>query len=91
MWEGARLFLPEAAGYVEIRSERSLVRLLAVGGLSDLRRAADRRRRRRIQEEEERSEEAPDVLARAGGWFKPARLKLAAASHSALDSLQAPE
>ena len=57
MWEGARLSLPEAAGYVEIRSERSLVQLLAVGGLSDLRRAADRRRRRRIQEEEERSEE----------------------------------
>ena len=57
MWEGARLFLPEVAGYVEIRSERSLVRLLAVGGLSDLRRAADRRRRRRIQEEEERFEE----------------------------------
>ena len=35
--------------------------------------------------------QAPDVLARAGGLFKPARLKLAAASHSALDSLQAPE
>ena len=31
--------------------------------------------------------QAPDVLARTGGWFKPARLKLAAASNSALDSL----
>ena len=56
MWEGVLLALSEAAGYVEVRFERSLVRLLAVGGLSDLRRAADRRRRRRIQEEEERSE-----------------------------------
>ena len=56
MWEGVLLALSEAAGYVEVRSERSLVRLLAVGGLSDLRRAADHRRRRRIQEEE-RSEE----------------------------------
>ena len=57
MWEGALLSPSEAAGYVEVRSECSVVRALAVGGLSDPRRAADRRRRRRIQEEEERSEE----------------------------------
>ena len=57
MWEGVLLALSEAAGYVEVRFERSLVRLLAAGDLSDPRRAADRRRRRRIQEEEERSEE----------------------------------
>ena len=30
------------------------------------------------------------MLARAGGWFKPARLKFAAASNSALDSLGIP-
>ena len=48
MWEGVLLALSEAAGYVEVRFERSLVRLLAAGDLSDPRRAADRRRRRRI-------------------------------------------
>ena len=31
--------------------------------------------------------QAPDVLARARGWFKPGRLKLAAVSNSAVDSL----
>ena len=33
--------------------------------------------------------QAPDVLARAGGWFKAACLKLAAVSNSAVDSLAA--
>ena len=31
--------------------------------------------------------QAPDVLARAGGWFKPARVKLDGVSNSAVDSL----
>ena len=34
--------------------------------------------------------QAPDVLARAGGWFKPARIKLASGSNSAVDSLGMP-
>ena len=61
MWEGVLLALSEAAGYVEVRFERSVVRLLVVGGLPDLRRAADRRRRTQ-EEEEERSEEAHHQL-----------------------------
>ena len=50
-----------AVEYVEVRFERLVVRLLVVGGLPDLRRAADRRRRTQ-EEEEERSEEAHHQL-----------------------------
>ena len=62
MWEGAPRAPSEAVGYVEVRFERSVVRLLVVGGLPDLRRAADRRRRTQEEEEEERSEEAHQQL-----------------------------